>query len=87
MSVGEYAQANGLDPDTALTHMVLFAAVEATGLDEDWQRRTFKMLLNAVNAHEFAASVREMAKELVTPPATQTPKPPLTSSSEYKAQQ
>jgi hypothetical protein len=84
MTITEYAQANRLDPDTALTHMVLFAAVEATGLDEDWQRRTFKMLLDAVNAHEFAASVRELARELAAPAAARAPEPPLNSSSNHK---
>jgi len=72
MNVSEYAQANGLDPDTALTHMVLFSVVEATGLDEGWQRRTFKTLVQAVNANKLAASVREMAKELVTPPGNRS---------------
>jgi len=48
MTISEYARANGLDPDTALTHVLLFTVVEATKFDEDWQRRTFKMLLDAV---------------------------------------
>jgi len=67
MSISEYARANGLDPDTALTHMLLFTVVEATRFDEDWQRRTFKTLLDGVDARKLAESIRELAKELVTP--------------------
>ena len=67
MTISEYARANVLDPDTALTHAMLFSMVEATGLDEQWQRRTFQTLVQAVDANKLAASVRALAGEVMTP--------------------
>ena len=82
MTVNEYARTNGLDPDTALTHVLLFSVIEATDLDEQWQRRTFQTLLNAIDTRKLAKSLRELAKELVTPP----PDPSPTSFNDHKVQ-
>ena len=82
MTVNEYARTNGLDPDTALTHVLLFSVIEATDLDEQWQRRTFQTLLNVIDTRKLAELVRELANELVAPP----PDPSPTSISDYKVQ-
>ena len=73
MTISEYAQANGLDPDTALTHLLLFSMVEASRCDEQWQRRTFETLVGKIDAGKLAASVREVAKEIATPAAARPP--------------
>jgi len=68
MTIREYAEANNLPPDTALTHVVLFSLVEAAVTpDEGWQRRTFDALVRAVDAPTFAAAVRALAGEVMTP--------------------
>ena len=72
MTISDYAQANKLAPDIALTHMLVFSLVEAAVTpDEGWQRRTFDTLVRAVDAPKFAAAIRELAKELATPAVAQ----------------
>ena len=73
MTICEYAVANRLEPDTALAHVVLFNLVEASNHDEQWQRRTFQTLLDAVDVPKFVASVREIAEELATPASARNP--------------
>ena len=75
MTINEYARANGLDPDTALTHMLLFSIVEATELDEKRQRHMFESLIQAVAASKLAASVKELATELIPQVVAQAPTP------------
>jgi hypothetical protein len=65
MTIPEYAQSHGLDNDTALTHVLLFSAVEASAGDEQWRRRRFEALLRSVDAAKFAATVRELAREII----------------------
>ena len=65
MNISEYAAANNLDADTAFAHLLLYDLVEATTGDEQWQRRTFEMLIKAVDASKLASSVKELLKQIV----------------------
>ena len=45
MTISDYAQANKLAPDIALTHMLVFSLVEAANRDEDW--RATRLILSS----------------------------------------
>ncbi len=74
MNVEEYAKTHGVDIETAMTHLVLISMIETFTLDEQCRQWIFKMFLEAVDPHKFAAAASVWLRELLATAAGQTSK-------------
>ena len=75
MDVREYAQANKLDLDTAMTHMALASLAKAANSDKQSQQWIFNTLIQAIDAHKFAAALKAWMREVVPLAEAQGPEP------------
>ena len=65
MDVDEYAQRFGVDIKTATTHLALISLIETATSSEQSRQWMFKVLIQAVDPHKFAAAMQGLASELV----------------------
>ena len=80
--ISDYAKGVGVDPDTALAHLLLFEVVGATRLDDEKQKEAFDTLLNLVDPHKLAAFVRKLAMQLAAPVSPDGTESPANSAAE-----
>lgn len=73
MNIEEYTKTHGVDIATAMTHLMLIDLIETVTPHEQYRQWMFKMFLQSVDPHKFAAAASAWARELVATAAVQTP--------------